>query len=235
MRLLEQHIAATRLDEVGNFIAMGTFGNVSADRSSGTIVLKARAPNLYKFKTEYLPSGVAVEFGHDGKHTWSKSSQPLSGEVAAQWDYFASIATMEVSLAHLAWSYRSPAAKESGLDTVLELLPPEEWRGRPCAVVRSYGLLPVSMYHYIDTQTYQEVHRRAKIVNEKGVMVEVGIDLDQPDGSLPYGLPMGYHIFVDGELHDAIKYTEFKFNREVMEGLFAPPSDSSLRNLAIRP
>ncbi len=222
-QILEKHLRATQLDEVRDFIAQGSFGG---ELSNHKIVLKARAPNLYKFKTEYAAPGMVVEFGYDSEFAWIKDSRLVMGKSNPETDTFVSIAIMEASFAHLAWSYGSLAAQEYGLNTVLEWCPSEIWHGRECDVVRSYGLLPITMYHYIDKATSREVYRRAKFANAADEMVEVGIEYSPPDESAAYALPMGYRIFIDGKLHDTVEYTEVRFNRVIMSGIFTPPPDS---------
>lgn len=237
-QLLENHIRVTRLDEVGNYIARGTFGHLTDVSEGGVpmseIVLMARAPDLYKFKTKYAVSGAVIEFGYDGEVVWLSDSQSWFGDNVEMRNFFASIAVLEASLAHLAWSYRSPAAQEYGLDSVLKLLAVEEWDGRECAVVQSYGLLPLTVYHYVDTSTYREVHRRAQFVNEDGDIVEVSINYYSSDEEATYGLPMGYQIFIDGKLHDTVRYANVRFNQAIMSAIFAPSRGSSIADLGVR-
>jgi len=228
-QLLEQHLRATNLDGVNSYIAEGTFGGDAGDQ----ILLIARAPNLYKYKTRYLVREAVVEFGYDGEASWlHQSRQKINREQA---EFFTTMAIMESSLTHLAWSYRSSAAQEYGLGSVLELLPEVTWQGRTCAVVLSRGILPISMYHYIDTRTYREVHRHANLTNEKGVVFEVGLDFDPPDEGAPYGFPKGYKLFVAGELHDEVSYTEIRNNSAILSSLFDPPSNTSHSDLVTRP
>ena len=231
-RLLEEHLSATRLDEVNTYMVEGTFGGETSDQK---IVLMGRSPNLYKYRTEYAATGVVVKFGYDGEHAWLNHSRQLQLMDRMYAELFAGMAVLESSFTHLAWAYRSAEVLENGLDTVLELLPSETWQGRSCAVVLSRGLLPVPIHHYIDMDTYQEVHRRSKIVNDKGVEVEVSLDFDPPDGSVPYGIPMGYQLFVDGKLHDTVKYTKVQVNRVIMPWLFDAPADSVFTGLRSRP
>ena len=168
-RLLEEHLRATRLDEVSTYIAEGTFGPEPGDQK---IVLMARSPNLYKYRTEYLARGMVVEFGYDGEGVWlNQSRQPMDRSNA---EFFAGMAVLESSFTHLAWSYRSAEALETGLDTVLELLPSETWQGRTCAVVLSRGLLPVPIYHYIDTKSIDVPRlRMAKVSRSKSVSISI--------------------------------------------------------------
>jgi len=177
--------------------------------------------------------GTVIEFGYHGEGAWLDGS--LQNMERAEAELFTRMAIVESSLTHLAWSYRSSEALEYGLDAVLELLPAEVWQGRTCAVVLSHGILPVPMYHYIDVNTYREVHRRANLIGKDGATVEVGIDFDPPDGRSPYGFPMGYQLFVDGQLHDAIKYSKVKVNRVILSSLFAPSADCFFTSLGTRP
>ena len=228
-RLLEDHIRVTQLDEVSDFIAVGTFG-ANAERE---VVLKARAPSSYKMRMTYPALGMIVESGYDGSQLWLKDNGTQYSEQIHADMFFVKIGMMEASLLHLPWSYRSLTAQEKGLGSVLELMPSEVWRGRECAVVRSYGLLPITMYHYIDTQTYRELHRRAQLTDKEGAFLEVGIDFDSLDAAASDTLPMAYQIFIDGKPHDWVKYSRIQFNRSIFSSVFSRPAESSLIDLDI--
>lgn len=228
-RLLEDHIRVTQLDEVSDFIAVGTFGG----NAEQEVVLKARAPSSYKMRTTYPALGIIIESGYDGSQLWLKENGTQYSEQIHADMLFVKIGMMEASLLHLPWSYRSLTAQVKGLDAVLELMPSEVWRGRECAVVRSYGLLPITMYHYIDRQTYRELHRRAQLTDNEGALLEVGIDFDSLDASASDTLPMAYQILVDGKPHDWVKYGRIEFNQSIFSSVFSRPADSILIDLDI--
>ena len=214
-RVLEKHLNASNFDELSTYFGEGTFG---LEPSPGPITLMARAPKFYKFKTEYSARSQAIEFGFDGKTAWLDG---VTGRMTPeQAEFFTKIAVMEISFLHLAWSYRSKAAVEDGLDTVLELLPSASWNGRACAVLRSFGILPLEITHYIDLQTSHEIHREAEIMDANGEIIKVGVDFDAPDPSAAYGIPMGYQIYVNGKLHDRVKLTKVRTNQVMLSSLF---------------
>ena len=227
--VIEQHLSATRLNEVTTYVAEGDFGSTVGGEK---IVLMARVPNFYKFKTKYSARDMVVDFGYDGKTAWLNHNFNKMSRNAA--DTFALIGIFESSLAHIAWSCNPELVQGKRPDAVLELLASETWQGRSCYVVRSSGLLPIAIRHYIDAETYREVHRKTKITNKKDAVSEVAIDFDLPDGSSPYGLPMGYKLFIDGSLYDTVKYTKFRINSVIFYTLFDAPVDSSFIDLGTR-
>jgi hypothetical protein len=225
-RVLEKHLNASNFDELSTYFGEGTFG---LEPSPGPITLMARAPKFYKFKTEYSARSQAIEFGFDGKTAWLDG---VTGSMTPeQAEFFTKIAVMEISFLHLAWSYRSKAAVEDGLDTVLELLPSASWNGRACAVLRSFGILPLEITHYIDLQTSHEIHREAEIMDANGEIIKVGVDFDAPDPSAAYGIPMGYQIYVNGKLHDRVKLTKVRTNQVMLSSLFKARDVSSYSGL----
>ena len=214
-QLLEAHSKATGLDKVSGYIAEGTFGQGSADEK---IVLMARAPNFLKYRTEYLARDLVVEFGHNGEQSWVQQSREVMASPQAE--FFKRIAIFEASMSHLAWSYRSSYAQEHGLDAVLQLLPAE---APGVAIVRSRGLLPMVIDHYIDTETYQETQRRAKMLNDQGDEIEVRIDYDAAQGDGAYRFPHGYQLYVDGALKDTVKFSKLRVNDFMLSALFDAP------------
>lgn len=225
-RVLEKHLNASNFDELSTYLGEGTFG---LHLGPGRITLMARAPKFYKFKTEYSTRNKIIEFGFDGKTAWLDGVTGIMNPEKAE--FFTKIAVMEISFLHLAWSYRSKAALEYGLDTVLELLPPASWNGRACAVVRSFGILPLEITHYIDLQTSREIHREAEIMDENGEILKVGVDFDPPDRSAAYGIPMGYQIYLNGKLHDRVKLTKVRTNQLMLSSLFKALDNSSYSGL----
>ena len=133
-RLLDLHIKATGFDEVNAYILNG---QVALAENTWDLTLMARKPNLYKLKTKPPSAGLSVEYGYDGHQAWSGESALELTEL--QSTFYMRMMVVESSLTHLAWSYRSAAALEGGLDSVLELRPAEMWNGRHCAVVVSRG------------------------------------------------------------------------------------------------
>jgi hypothetical protein len=228
-RLLEQHLKATHFDEVNSYLAEGTVG----DLGEYQIILMARSPNLYKYKTRYLASGVVVEFGYDGHGAWLRGGPLELNRKAAE--YFARLAAIESSVTHLAWSYLSSDASEYGLNSVLELLPSETWKGRACNVVLSHGILPIPIYHYIDSSTYREVYRRADVTDIGGKVVEVGIEFDPPTEGLACAFPDGYGLYIDGKLFDDVTFTKFRSDRVILSSLFDSPADSTFTDLDTKP
>ncbi|WPJ94363.1 hypothetical protein SH580_13060 [Coraliomargarita algicola] len=225
-RLLEQHMEATGFDQVNSYLVEGSVG-VDGHHE---IVLIARAPNLYKYKTKYTASGGMIEFGYEGSGSWLGGSDIEISRGAAE--YYTSLALLEGSLTHLAWSYLSSDASEYGLASVLELQPSETWNGRSCAVVLSHGILPIPMYHYIDSETFRELYRRAKLTNLDGDLVEVGIRFDPPDESLHATFPKGYELYVDGKMLDDVAFSKLRLDRVILSSLFDPPANSAYVNLA---
>ena len=226
--LLEKHIKATQFGELDAFIVNGT---AAAETVSCDVTLLARRPNLYKLKTESDRIDYMSQFGYDGQAGWFKQShvdlQPEDVE------FFMRVTLFESSVAHLAWSYQSDEALESGLDTVLERLPPETWQGRACAVIMSRSLLPFPIYHYIDLGTYEEVFRRTKI--SKGTeIVDVALKFAPSDDTASPRIPMGYELYIEGALHDTVRYTKVRANRTILSSLFDAPTSASATGLAPR-
>lgn len=197
--LLERHVTATRFDEVDGFILNG---EVSAEGNIWDLTLLARQPNLYKLKTEAPNGELYFEYAYDGRQGWLRQSHDQLKETKAE--FYMSMAVLESSLTHLAWSYRSAAALEGGLDSVLELRPAEVWNGHNCAVVVSRGILPFPIIHYIDTGTFEEVYRRATVRGMNDAAAEIELHFAPADGSTPHRLPMGYELYIDGKLHDTV-------------------------------
>ena len=225
-RVLEKHLHASNFDELSTYLGEGTF---SMDIGLGLITLMARAPNFYKFKTEYPTRSKVIEFGFDGRSAWLDG---VTGRMTPeQAEFFTKMAVMEISFLHLAWSYRSKAALEYGLDTVLELLPPDTWNGKECLVLRSFGILPLEITHYIDPETYREIHREAEIMGANGEIIKVGVDFDTPDPSAAHGIPMGYQIYLNGELHDQVKLTKVRTDQVMLSSLFKALDNSSYSGL----
>jgi hypothetical protein len=219
-QLLEAHIQATGLDQIKAYIAEGTFGSVADDQK---IILMARAPDFLRYRTEYSKRGLVVEFGHSAAGTWLKQSREVMNPSRAE--FFKSVALLEASLTHVAWAYLSSDALEDGVNSVLELLPSDE---PGCAIVRSRGLLPMPIDHYIDTETYQETYRRATMRNEDGVEVQVSLDFDPVEDSAPCRFPVGYQLYLDGRLVDTVKYTKLRMNQFMLSPLFEAPLDNSV-------
>ncbi|MFT5826294.1 MAG: hypothetical protein ACI8ZW_001803 [Yoonia sp.] len=218
--LLEQHVMATGLDGVKGYILNG---EVSIEGNTWNLMLMGREPNLYKLKTESPDAEQYFESGYDGQSGWLRQSHdPLKQAESA---FYMSMAVLESSLAHLAWSYRLAAVLEGGLDSVLELRTAELWNGQHCAVVVSRGILPFSITHYIDTDTFEEVYRRAMVPGMDGAVAEIELHFTPADGSSPYRLPMGYELYVDGKLHDTVTYTRARVNRMMLSSLFDVPAD----------
>jgi hypothetical protein len=228
VQLLNRHIKATQFGELDAFIINGA---ASATSAAFEVTLMARRPNLYKLKTESDRIDYMSQFGYDGQAGWFKQSQmDLPPEEV---EFFMRVALFESSVAHLAWSYQSDEALESGLDTVLERLPSETWEGRSCAVVMSRSLLPFPMFHYIDLETYEEVFRRTKI--SKGTeIVDVALKFAPPDDAASPRIPMSYELYIDGALHDTVRYTKVRANRTILSSLFDTPADASVTGLAPR-
>jgi hypothetical protein len=226
--LMDRHLKATGFGELDAFIVNGT---ASATSAALEVTLMARRPNLYKLKTESDRIDYMSQFGYDGQAGWFKQSHvDLQPEEV---DFFMRVALFESSVAHLAWSYQSDEALESGLDTVLERLPSETWQGRPCAVVMSRSLLPFPMFHYIDLGTYEEVFRRTKI--SKGTeIVDVALKFASSDGTASPRIPMGYELYIDGALHDTVRYTKIRATRTILSSLFDAPTSATATKLAPR-
>lgn len=227
-RLLEQHLGVTGFDQVNSYLAEGTVG-VDA---TNEIVLMGRASNLYKYKAKYSDSGAVIEFGFDGSSSWLRGVQSKLSREAAQ--YYTSLALLEGSMTHLAWSYLSADAAEYGLNSVLELQPEEAWNGRSCAVVLSHGILPIPIYHYIDAETYREVYRRATLTNIEGDTIEVGVVFEAPEQNLHASFPQGYQLYIDGELHDDVTFSKFRLDRVILSSLFDPAADCMFTKLKPR-
>jgi len=223
--LLDLHIKATGFDEVNCFILNGT---VAASGTIWDLTLMAREPNLYKLKTMPTDAALSIEYGYDSERAWAGGTQPQLTE--AQFEFYMSMMVVESSMTHLAWSYRSAAELEGGLDAVLELRPAEVWNGHNCAVVVSRGILPFPITHYIDTTTYEEVYRRAMVRGEAGEAVEIELYFIAADGSTPHRLPMGYELYVDGELHDTVTFSKRRVIRVIPSSLFDAPSGSEYQS-----
>ncbi|CAA6679455.1 MULTISPECIES: hypothetical protein [unclassified Lentimonas] len=222
--LLELHIKATGFDEVNSYILNG---KVSVEGNIWDLTLMAREPNLYKLKTESPTAELSFEYGYNGHQGWLRQSYDHLNE--AHTTFYMSMMLLESSLTQLAWSYDSAAALEGGLNSVLELRAPELWNGRSCAVVESHGILPFSITHYIDTDTFEEVYRRAAVTGVDGATAEIELHFVPADGSTPHRLPTGYELYVDGQLHDTVTYTRTRVNRVMLSSLFDAPADCEIR------
>jgi hypothetical protein len=226
--LIERHLKATGFGELDVLIANGT---ASATAPAFEVTLMARRPNLYKLKTESDQMDYMSQFGYDGQEGWFK--QRLVDLSPEDIEFFMRVALFESSVPHLAWSFQSDEAREFGLDTVLERLPSEQWQGRPCEVVVSRGLLPFPMYHYIDQETNEEVYRRAQI-SRGAELVDVALGFDASEDAASPRIPMGYQLYIDGALHDTVRYTKIRANRTMLSSLFDAPSDAFATGLAPR-
>ena len=226
--LLERHLEATQLSAVDSLIVHGA---ASASTVTCELVMMARRPNLYTLKTEGIGFEYTSELGYNGQIGWSRLD--LLNLNKDDVEFFTRVALFESSLAHLAWSYQSRQAVESGLESVLERLPNEQWQGRVCAVVVSRGLLPISIYHYIDQQSNEEVYRRTQALRGTD-LVDLEMHLAPSDAAASPRLPMGYELYFDGTLHDTIAITKIRPNRGVFKSRFDAPSDATATGLSPR-
>lgn len=226
--LLDRHLKATGFGELDALIVNGV---ASATSQAFEVTFMARRPNLYKLKTESDRLGLMSQFGYDGREGWFEHQQ--MNLAAEEIEFFMRVALFESSMTQLAWSYQSDEAREFGLDKLLERLPSEQWQGRACEVVVSRGLLPFTMYHYIDQNTYEEVYRRAQI--QKGSeLVDVALKLAPSDATASTRIPMGYELYIDGELHDTVRVTKVRANRTILSSLFDAPANVSFSGLSTR-
>lgn len=218
--LIHNHRLASGFGAIKSYILVGTFG-INVGKTE--INLKARAPNFYKFKTEYLEHGLMVEFGFNGQQLWIGAVPP--DKTKDEIDTFKDVALVESSLTHLAWSMDTSDAIDSGLDSILELRPEENWKGRDYYVVRSRRVLTVEMDHYIDQETYLEAFRKVTLIDNSGKATRVRIEYAAPDGNAEHSLPSGYRIYTDDELSDVVKFDKIRVNQVIFEAVFSPPSD----------
>jgi hypothetical protein len=219
--LLEKHLEATQLSEVDSLILHGM---ASSTAVTYELIIMARIPNLYTLKTEAAGLSYTSEIGYNGQIGWSRLSVLNLNKVEVE--FFTRVALFESSFAQLAWSYQSRQAVESGLESVLELLPDEQWQGRVCTVVVSRGLLPFPIYHYIDQESYEEVYRRTQVL--RGIdLVDLEIHFAPSEVATLPRLPMGYELYFDGTLHDTVKLNKIRPNREVYKSRFSAPSDAT--------
>ena len=225
--LLEKHLEATQLSEVDSLIVHGA---ASTSTVNCELVMMARRPNLYTLKTEGIGFKYTSELGYNGQIGWSRLN--LLNLNKDDVEFFTRVALFESSLAQLAWSYQSRQAVESGLESVLERLPNEQWQGRVCAVVVSRGLLPFPIYHYIDQESHEEVYRRTQVL--RGIdLVDLEIHFAPSDAAASPRLPMGYELYYDGTLHDTIAITKIRPNRGVFKSRFDAPSDATTVSLSL--
>ena len=225
--LLEKHLEATQLSEVDSLIVHGA---ASTSTVNCELVMMARRPNLYTLKTEGIGFKYTSELGYNGQIGWSRLN--LLNLNKDDVEFFTRVALFESSLAQLAWSYQSRQAVESGLESVLERLPNEQWQGRVCAVVVSRGLLPFPIYHYIDQESHEEVYRRTQVL--RGIdLVDLEMHLAPSDAAASPRLPMGYELYYDGTLHDTIAITKIRPNRGVFKSRFDAPSDATTVSLSL--
>ena len=224
--LLENHLKATQLSEVNYLVVNGT---VLTANATCELFVMARRPNLYTLKIMGIGFTYTSEIGYNGQIGWSRlDAINLSKDDV---EFFTRVALFESSLAHLAWSYQSRQSVESGLESVLERLPNEQWQGRVCAVVVSRGLLPISIYHYIDQQSNEEVYRRTQALRGTD-LVDLEMHFAPSDAAASPRLPMGYELYFGGTLHDTIVITKIRPNREVFKSRFNAPSDATATGLS---
>ena len=188
-------------------------------------------PNLYKLKTKYELNGKEVQFGYDGQQGWLKHEW-LKEVNLGNIDFFMQVALFESSLMHLAWTYQSELALKLGINKFLQRLPQERWQGRTCEVIMSRGLLPITMYHYLDAETYAEVYRKAEIVDgTKSILVEMKYSGTKKIGDSLAGIHC--QLYFDGELHEALDWAKVRLNPVMLSALFAVPVDVSITGLAL--
>lgn len=221
-RVLSRHLRVTGLNEVDSYIINASLliGGIASDR-----VVMARAPNLYILKTKSVGTAASFQFGYDGARVWFWASQSLSPEVESTIGLPMGIMLMRSSITQLAWSYRA----EGSLSSVLELRPSVTWNGRKCEVIVSRSILPFPMTHYLDAETYEEVYRSAEVPKQDGVSF-VEMHFEPSDESLSFRMPMGYDLYIDGELDHSAKYTKIRVNQMMLPSLFDAPSDSIIRS-----
>ena len=224
--LLEKHLEATRLSKVDSLIVHGT---ASATAVTCELIMMARIPNLYTLKTEATGLRYTLEFGYNGQIGWSRLS--VLNFNKDEVEFFTRVALFESSLAQLAWSYQSRQAVESGLESVLALLPDEQWQGRACALIVSRGLLPFLIYHYIDLQSHEEVYRRTQVLRGTD-LVSLEMHFSPSEAGASPRLPMGYELYFDGTLHGTMKFTKIRPNRGVFKSRFDAPSDATTVSLS---
>jgi hypothetical protein len=226
--LLEKHLEATRLSEVDSLIVHGT---ASSTAVTCGLIMMARRPNLYSLKTEGIGFKHTSEFGYNGQLGWFKPN--LLNLSRDEVEFFMRVALFESSLAHLAWSYQSLGAADSGLKSVLEHSPDEQWQGRACAVIVSRGLLPFLIYHYIDLQSHEEIYRRTQVLRGTD-LVSLEMHFAPSEAGASPRLPMGYELYFDGTLHDTIAFDKMRPNRMLFKSLFDAHSDATTVSLSPR-
>jgi len=226
--VLERHLEVTGYGACSSFILKGIAKNQDTKVAANLMAIR---PNLYKLKTKYELNGKEVQLGYDGQQGWLKHEWPQEVNLG-NIDFFMHVALFESSLMHLAWTYQSELALKLGIKKFLQRLPQERWQGRTCEVIMSRGLLPITMYHYLDAETYEEVYRKAEIVNgTKSILVEMKYSGTKKIGDSLAGIHC--QLYFDGELHDAMDWAKVRLNPVMLSALFAAPVDVSITGLAL--
>ena len=227
-QVLERHLEVTGYGACSSFILKGIAENQDTKVAANLMAIR---PNLYKLKTKYELNGKEVQFGYDGQQGWLKHEW-LKEVNLGNIDFFMQVALFESSLMHLAWTYQSELALKLGINKFLQRLPQERWQGRTCEVIMSRGLLPITMYHYLDAETYAEVYRKAEIVDgTKSILVEMKYSGTKKIGDSLAGIHC--QLYFDGELHEALDWAKVRLNPVMLSALFAVPVDVSITGLAL--
>jgi hypothetical protein len=218
--ILEAHLEATGMGEVKSFTMEGIpWKDKSLERRFS---IKSLRPNLYKLKVSYLGNSHSIEFGYNGKDNWVEHSWGKAKYSNEETDKY--IVLMLASPAHLAWSYRSEKAETIGIDSVLEIMPMKERKGQMCHVVRSKGLLPFYMDHFINAEHFHEIYRLAVFKKPDGNPLLLEVEFDPSCFSKDTDLPLRQNVYMDGKLIDEITYKSVSINRFMPSILFAPLS-----------
>jgi len=227
-QVLERHLEVTGYGACSSFILKGIAENQDTKVAANLMAIR---PNLYKLKTKYELNGKEVQFGYDGQQGWLKHEW-LKEVNLGNIDFFMQVALFESSLMHLAWTYQSELALKLGINKFLQRLPQERWQGRTCEVIMSRGLLPITMYHYLDAETYAEVYRKAEIVDgTKSILVEMKYSGTKKIGDSLAGIHC--QLYFDGELHEALDWAKVRLNPVMLSALLAVPVDVSITGLAL--
>lgn len=211
-----QHFAATRYNEIESIRATGIY---IASTVQMKIVFLAKNPHFYKQTVRYKQT--SVEAGYDGSQFWYAQTHPVLDTKDPSLNAMnRALTMMECAIPCLTWEYEKGTEAQANF----QLMPDEVWNGRPCRVLKNYGLLESPVYHYLDSGTGLELYRRSSVAVDERHRKDVELFYLPPLADSTYALPGGFELYVDGVLYCTAQFDQIEINRGLPDFLFRQTS-----------
>lgn len=223
--ILDAHLEATGMGELKSFTMKGSSGD--GNPSNRFFYIRARYPNLYSFKVKFISpeDEQSIEFGYDGNQNWIDKrwlDQAFDSEANEAMQKNAVLTLC--SIAHLAWVYQLEQAADRGPSKFLNLMPMKYLDRQECYIIRSKGILPFEMDHYIDADTFHEIYRTAWLKKPDGTTIRIDVETVSSQLNEAIHFPTVQNIFESRQLIYQIQYESIQVNVTLMNALFQSPA-----------